>query len=96
MERFSHIVVAVGILSLWVGVCALNLLGALEGVVVARHIGHDRTLVRLRRVDQICANGQCEWENVRARKMEWIVVSGLGQCWTIGAAVLPNKYIRAE
>lgn len=34
MERFSHIVVAVGVLRLW-GVCYINLLGSLERMVIA-------------------------------------------------------------
>lgn len=33
-------------------VCA-NLLGALEGVIVARHVGHDGSFVRLGCIDQI-------------------------------------------
>lgn len=53
MERFSHIVVAVGVLR-FLGVCYINLLGSLERMVIARHIGHDSSLVGLWCVDQIC------------------------------------------
>ena len=36
---------------------ASNLLGALEGVVVARNVRHNRTFIRFRSVDQIYSIG---------------------------------------
>ena len=33
-----------------------NLLGTLEGVVVARNVRHNRTFIRLESVDQICVS----------------------------------------
>lgn len=60
MERFSHIVVAVGVLR-FLGVCYINLLGSLERMVIARHIGHDCSLIGLWCVDQICMTQSIEY-----------------------------------
>ena len=39
--------------AVWVGTLGMNLHSALEGVVEARHVGHDLTFVRLLVVEQI-------------------------------------------
>jgi len=56
--KFSHIVIIrdVGVLSCGFGYMRhiSNLLGSLEGVVVAGDVRHDGTFIRFRSVDQIC------------------------------------------
>lgn len=58
MVKFSHIVIIrdVGVLSCGFGYMRhiSNLLGSLEGVVVAGDVRHDGTFIRFRSVDQIC------------------------------------------
>lgn len=45
--------VRLNVLLIMVIVWVPDLLRSLEGVIIARHVGHDRPLIRLRRVDQI-------------------------------------------
>lgn len=72
-----------------------NLLRSLEGVVIARHVGHDRPLIRLRSVDQIyrrrdrtrvqprvcqiADNRRVSVQRVHPSQVQWVLSSGESQ-----------------